>query len=193
MPVLGIILFIILYIIAAFYYPGGSDINKASSGFSWQHNYWCELMASTAQNGEKNTARPIALSAMAVLMITLIIFWNQVSDLFRYKKINDRVIRYSGSLSMLVVPFLLTGSHDMVMNIAGLFGCVAIFTVLANLYSHRMMLLFWIGVLCLLLCGANNYVYYTTNYMRHLPVLQKITFVIFLAWFAALSVRLYRK
>ena len=190
LPVWGIALFVALYIIATFLYPGGSDANKMTAGFSWQHNYWCELMASHAQNGKANTARPVAIAAMFVLAISLIIFWYQIPFLFNGRKTGNLVIRYCGAGSMLVVPFMFAGRHDTVMNIAGLLGCTAIAVLMAKLYTHKMYGFFIYAILCILLCAVNNYVYYTGNFFYWLPIIQKISFVVFLLWFALLTVKL---
>jgi hypothetical protein len=193
LPVWGICLFIVFYIVAASFYPGGSDADKAATGFSWQHNYWCELMATDSQNGKPNSARPIAILAMVVLAISLSIFWYTIPRLFTYKRTGSHIIRYLGVGSMLVLPLLLTGFHDTVINIAALFGCIAIVGLLVNLFRHKMYRLFYLGISCLLLCGINNYVYYTSHLLHHLPVIQKISFLVFLLWFILLSVKLYRK
>jgi hypothetical protein len=193
LPVWGILLFMLLYVVAALLYPGGSDADKTTTGFSWQNNYWCELMASYAQNGKPNTARPVAILAMIVLAVSLIIFWNNIAGLFAYPKSSSRVTQYCGTGSMLVLPFLFTGLHDPVINIAGLLGCIAIISLLTNLYKHKMHLPFYMGIFCLLLCGINNYVYYSKDLLHSLPVIQKISFLIFLLWFILLSVKLYQK
>eukprot|EP01041_Mallomonas_annulata_P035984 gene35984-59008_t len=49
--------------------------NQNAKGFSWVHNFWCNLLNETAINGEKNSARPIALVAMLVLSASLSLFW----------------------------------------------------------------------------------------------------------------------
>ena len=67
-PLLGALIFIFLYIAATFLYPGGSDFNPLSKGFSWQHNYWCNLLNEEAINGKYNAARPIAIAGMFVLL-----------------------------------------------------------------------------------------------------------------------------
>ena len=190
LPVWGIALFVALYIIATFLYPGGSDANKMTAGFSWQHNYWCELMASDAQNGEVNTARPVAITAMFVLAISLIIFWYHIPRLFGDKKTGSLVISYCGVSSMLVVPFMFAGLHDTVMNIAGLLGCIAITVLLTKLLTHKMYWFFVHGILCILLCVANNYIYYTGNFFYWLPIIQKISFIVFLLWFIMLTIKL---
>lgn len=190
LSVWGIGLFVLLYIVAAFLYPGGSDANKKATGFSWLHNYWCELMASHAQNGEINTARPVAITAMLVLVISLITFWYRIPFLFNGNKTGSLFIRYCGISSMLIVPFMFAGRHDMVMNVAGLLGCMAITILVIKLRANKMYRLFAHGILCIILCSINNYIYYTGNFFYYLPVIQKITFLIFLLWFTLLSVKI---
>ena len=192
-PVGGILIFSTGYIIATFLYPGGNDINKQAPGFSWLHNYWCELMASQAQNGMYNTARPVAIASLVILAISLIIFWNNIPRLFIREDMVNHLIRYCGIGSMLVSPLLLTGIHDPVLNLAGLLGFSAIALLLIKLFRHRLHFLFWQGIGCLVLGGVNNYVYYSKGLLHYLPVIQKISFLFFLCWFIQLSVKLYRK
>jgi hypothetical protein len=185
--------FLLLYIIAAGLYPGGSDYDKTTRGFDWQHNYWCELLAPVAQNGEANTARPVAIAAMAVLMAGLAAFWYYIPLLFTPDKTGKTMIRTAGMGSMLVTPLLFTGWHDPVMNLAGLLGCFAIAVLLIRLFRHGRYFTGATAVFCLLLCAINNYVYYTGNYLYYLPVIQKISFAAFLSWFAWLAILLCRK
>ena len=37
-PIFGTILFVVLYIVATLLYPGGSQVDKNSIGFSWMNN-----------------------------------------------------------------------------------------------------------------------------------------------------------
>lgn len=193
LPAAGILLFILLYIAAAMLYPGGSDADRFAVGFSWKHNYWCELMNTHAQNRQPNTGRPLALAAMAVLIISLVSFWLLIPFLFMKDCRFGWLIRISGASSMLVTPFLLTGRHDLVINLAGFCGCLAIIALQVNLFRHHYRLFFAGGILCILLCGLNNYVYYSQDLLPHLPVIQKITFLVFLGWFFGLSLLLYRQ
>jgi len=78
-PLFGTLLFTCLYFIATLFYPGGSQADKNSKGFSWTNNYWCNLLNENAMNGQHNAARPIAITAMLVLCTTLMIFWVHLS------------------------------------------------------------------------------------------------------------------
>ncbi len=181
-PTLGICLFIFLYGLAACQYPGGSNIDRTAIGFSWQHNYWCDLLGNVGKNGINNPARPIALAAMLVLCGSLAFFWWQLPDLYQQSNRFIRLSRWAGPLSMLIILFIGTPYHDSVTNTAGTFGVVALTATFTGLYYNRQFGLIVLGMFCMLLVGLNNYVYYTHHYLFYLPVLQKATFLFFLTW-----------
>jgi len=190
-PCLGILLFVILYIIATLNYPGGSTADKTAKGFDWLHNYWCDLTGEIAKNGEINSARPIALAAMLILCSSLTFFWYYLPLLFNNFRYNN-VIRYCGILSMLIAMFLFTGYHDMVINIAGTLGCIALSFTFAGLYQNKLYNHFFTGLFCLVLI-LFNYFIYQTSYLRYLlPIVQKITFICFLSWICLMNIQIYR-
>ena len=180
LPIAGFVLFIILYLVAVSIYPGGSDVDKQSTGFSWQHNYWCELMAPDADNGASNTSRPVAITAMIILAASIGLCWYFTPTLFTNKMKGRWFVTYPGILSMALLFFLFTGEHDKTINFSGGFGLLALIASLTITYMRRQYLLFVWGVTCLLLCAANNYIYYSGHFFEYLAVIQKITFVFFL-------------
>jgi hypothetical protein len=192
-PLSGIGLFVILYIIATFFYPGGSYNDKLSKGFSWQHNYWCELLATYAKNGQLNPAKPVAIAAMSVLGLSLILFWYHCSQLFEKNSLTQLMIQYGGMVSVLAMFFIFIGPHDMIINISGAAGVAAMTLTMIGLYKQRWYGLLALGLFCLVLCAINNYIYYTGNFFENLAIIQKITFLIFLLWFSLVCVQLYRQ
>lgn len=190
-PLIGIILFICLYIIAAMQYPGGSDYDPHAVGFSWRYNYWCELLAANARNGAENSSRPWTITAMFVLAVSLSAFWHLCAIIFQSS--NAKWIRYAGIGSMLIAVFLFIGPHDLVMMSAGLLGLFALLLVVLNLFKEKANVLASVGLLCIAICGLNNYIYYTGHWLNHLAFIQKITFGLFLYWFLAVTVYLYRR
>ncbi|MGI4886823.1 MAG: hypothetical protein ACRYFR_17845 [Janthinobacterium lividum] len=192
-PMGGIAVFLALYAAAAALYPGGSPADKAAKGFSWQHNYWCNLLNVNAINGQPNAARPVALLAMGVLCLSLIIFWHYLPRLFDFSSFGSKIMRSAGMLSMVSAGFIFTAQHDLVLNIAGAFGLVALTGTFVGLYKTKQINLLRLGGLCVLLLAANNYVYYTNAFLYFLPVIQKTTLLIFLAWISLLDLGLYRK
>jgi hypothetical protein len=191
LPVAGSFLFIVLYIVAASLYPGGSQADVHSKSFSWQHNYWCNLLNETAINGEHNRGRYAAIAAMAVLIITLLSFWIISARLLQTSKVARTVILFSGLLSMALLPFLSTSLHDAIINSSGFLGLVAMAGVYMGIYRSKWYGLFILGIINLLLVGLNNYIYHFGDTLYLLPVVQKITFLSFLTWVCLVNVKLY--
>jgi hypothetical protein len=182
-----------MYIVAASLYPGGSDKDKTAKGFSVLHNYWCELMSTQAANGEYNPGWRVAIGAMGVLCVALAVFWWITPRLFKPNRGYTICIGYAGILAMLITPFLSIKHHDLVINLASIPGITAMITTFIALYKHRSYKLFAFGIFCLLLIGANNYVYYTGNGLYALPVLQKITFLLVMTWMSTITWIVYRR
>jgi len=189
-PFLGISLYILIYFLATYLFPGGSDFDKTAPGFSWRHNYWCELLAVKSPNGAMNPARPVAIFGMFVLAASLIMFWYLFSIVFTDK--GRLLVRYAGLLSMIIALFLFAGPHDLVMIASGLLGLLALSVCLVILYRQKKYWLILIGWLCIALCAVNNYIYYSGVGFSQLAFIQKITFIFFFYWFIAVNFYMYR-
>ena len=192
-PIFGTIIFIVLYFIATLYYPGGSQVDKNSIGFSWINNYWCNLLNENAMNGQHNSAKPIAIIAMFTLCLSLSFFWILFPQQIKTGKIAKRLIQISGTLSMLVAFFLFTNiNHDLITDVASLLGLIATIGIFIGLYKTKWFGLFAFGLLNILLVALNNYVYFTNGLIGYLPVIQKISFVTFLFWICCIDINVYR-
>ena len=190
-PLFGSLLYALLYVTATLFYPGGSQFNKEAKGFSWMHNYWCNLLNEHAINGQHNPARPIALTAMVLLCITLALFWYIFAGLAGFQKTGRLLIRFSGIASMATGLFLFTAQHDLVINLASLFGLVALAGTLIGLKKLQWTALFRMGLFILLLIAVNNVLYHGGGLIYYLPIVQKITFFYFLLWICLIDWRLY--
>jgi len=125
-PFLGTILFVVLYIIATLLYPGGSQVDRNSIGFSWTNNYWCNLLNETAINGQANPAKPVAITGMFVLCLTLAFFWFLFPRHINLDRKLKLTIQISGILAVTIAFFLFTNiNHDFVTNLASIFGLIA--------------------------------------------------------------------
>jgi len=201
-PFIGSFLFVILYVIAAFLYPGGSGADKTAIGYSWTNNYWCNLLSEKAFNGQANTARPVAVIAMFILCLSLSTFWILFPVVTQLKKYHKLLIQVAGTLCMLTSFLLLTGiDHDLAVNTSSAFGLIAMTGTLIALYqlkcpserpSRPGKWLFVIGLFDLLLVALNNYLYHS-NEMTYLPIVQKFSFLSFLVWFSVISIALYQR
>lgn len=192
-PLVGCSLFVLLYIIAACLYPGGSNTDKTARGFDVLHNYWCDLLGPVAKNGEHNPGWRVAMWAMSVLCVALAVFWWIVPRLFERSRWYKILIAYPGIISMAIAPFLFTQYHDLIINLASIPGIIALATTFTALYRHRSYKLFVFGLACLFLIGANNYVYYTGQWLYVLPVLQKITFLLVMTWMGIITWVIYAR
>ena len=94
---------------------------------------------------------------------------------------------------MVIAFFLFTNiNHDLVTNLASIFGLIATIGTFAGLYKTKWFALFAFGLLNILLVAVNNYVYYTKGLIIYLPVVQKISFATFLIWICCIDINLYR-
>ena len=192
-PSLGLILFIWLFITAAWLYPGGSKTDRQAPGFSMTHNYWCDLFDNLAYNGAKNPSRPIAILAMVVLSCSFGILWYLLPDLVRSNRTRKRLIRFSGIGSMAVASFLFTGYHEEVIHIGGLLGGLALTLTFMEFYRANKKGLFISGLACLGLSLLNYFIYETGVGLSLLASLQKITFLVFFTWAIRINYDLSRQ
>jgi len=193
LPLFGTVVFVCLYITATLFYPGGSQVDETSKGFSWANNYWCNLLNEKAMNGQLNPARPIAITAMFILCCTLANFWWIFPQQVGFKRDIRFTIQISGLLAMIVGMLLFTNLHDTVVNAASLCGLIATVGTFAGLRKLNWKKLFWLGIFNLLLVALNNILYYGNGLKLYLPVVQKITFFFFLLWICLINIKLFNK
>lgn len=192
-PLFGSFVFVLLYILATIYYPGGSQVDKNSIGFSWINNYWCNLLNDTAMNGQPNPSKPIAMTGMLMLCLTMAYFWYLFPQKINLNNNWKLIIQISGSLAMIVAFFLFTNiNHDLVTNLASFFGLFATAGTFIGLYREKWTKLFVFGLFNIVLVCLNNYVYYNKGLIIYLPMIQKNTFASFLIWVCCIDVQLYR-
>lgn len=192
-PTIGISLFLLFYIIAAFYYPGGSDADHTAKNFNIIHNYWCDLLAKGAKNGQMNPARPIAITAMIILCLALSVFWYLLPRLLNTGKHHYNIVQFTGVISMILAIFIFGDYHDLIINASVFFGVVALTGTYIALYRSKSFRVFLFGIFCLILILLNAYIYYTRHFILALPLLQKITFLLYLLWIAFINLQLYFK
>jgi len=175
--------------VATLYYPGGSHSDHLSRGFSWTDNYWCNLVDYKALNGEINQARPVAMSAMIILCLSLGVFWNFFPLMYSVKAWVQSLTRFSGLAAMLTGMFLGTLNHDWVINVASVLGSIA---ALGSIYMTRKFHWQWLFALGLVNIGLimmNRVIYDTELLWKYLPIIQKLTFISVLLWIWMLALR----
>ncbi len=193
LPLIGMLMFIILYIVAAVLYPGGSWRFPNATEFSFWNNYLCDLLDQYAISGELNQARHAARVALGFLCASLLLLWYFLPLMFPGGGLNKAIMWVSGILALSTTFFLSSGTHDLTVRIAGFFGVLAFIGCFVELYRIRYLNLFYFGIACLLIFIGNYYIYETGVLIRVLPIVQKATFICCIYWFVLLNLALIRK
>ena len=186
-PTIGIIVFIALYFYSSTLYPGGSQADLNSEGFDWLNNYWCNLMNEKGMNGQQNPARPFAISAMIILCFSLMVFFIRFAEASIENVHWRRVVKIGGVLSMISAILMFTQYHDLMTMISSFFGLFVVVGIIREVYRSELIIYKIVGVICLLLLGINNYIYYSGQFIEWLPLIQKTTLLLVLIWIIGLN------
>lgn len=186
-PIIGIIIFCGLYIWATQIYPGGSTVYPETVGFDWVHNYWCDLMGSKAKNGIENPAALLSKMALIILSVSLMFFFWLFPRFIKISTIWNKLIRFCGVASMIIGIFIFTALHDIVIILSGLLALIALIGIFRGLSVQRLRFHLWFGVFALVLMALNNFIYFLSDNLTYLPLLQKITFAIVLIWVVSIN------
>jgi hypothetical protein len=193
LSIAGTLIFSGLYIYSANLYPGGSQADLKSIGFDWVNNYWCDLLNALAMNGQINSARPVAITAMIILCASMSLFFIQFGRKLATSSITKIGIQFGGVISMIFAAFIFTGYHDLMTTLSSVLGGVAVVGIIREVYISAMTFFKWTGVLNIVLLVLNNCIYYSTYLIEYLPLIQKITFVVVLLWIIGLNIKLIKK
>ena len=192
-PIIGIVIFGLLYYYASTLYPGGSQANLEVIGYDWINNYWCNLMNENAMNGEVNPARPYAIFAMVSLCISLGVFFYLFAEVLTLNNHWRLWIKGSGAVSMIFAALMFTKYHDLMTTLSSIFGLVAVIGIVKEIYNSKWVLYKLTGILGILLLGINNVIYYSTVFIEWLPLIQKFTFVVILFWVLGVNYEIRKK
>lgn len=186
-PLIGISCFGMLFYYSSTLYPGGSQADINSIGYDWINNYWCNLMNEKGGNGELNRARPFSIFAMIVLCGSLTVFFYQFADFLTQSKEWRIVIKVGGVLSMIFAALVFTDYHDLLTIISSFFGLFVVVGIVKEIHRSKLSFYRFTGIICLVLLGINNAIYYTSWFIEWLPLIQKITLLIVLIWILGLN------
>ncbi len=183
---IGITLSLILLLVAASFYPGGSTFDKNAVGFDWGTNYLCNLFDEKAVNGADNGGRFWAITGLAVLCISFGLFFNRFSQKI-VAKTPSRIIRYFGIGGMVAAFFVATPLHDVMVALTSSLALLSMFYIVVFVFRSKLHGLKVLSSLSLLITYFCNFVYYTQYLIEWLPVIQKVTLGIFILWILGLE------
>lgn len=156
------------------------------------NNYLCDLLDSTTLNGLPNPSKDFARFALFLLCSSLIVLWYYIPELFKRKGVHLSIIRVAGISAMIITLFLSSTAHDLVIYVASLIGLLAMVIIIVTLFREGYQELFALGIFCLAIFLLNIYIYESGLLITVLPVIQKITLISFIGWFALLDISLFR-
>lgn len=162
---------VILIVIAASLYPGGSLLDKNSIGFQWSKNFVSNLFAAKAINGLENPGRIWAVIGMAFQSVGYGIFFINMS-----KKISSRqwanILKFIGFANILFIFLIATPLHDLgtisiVLTLFGLF-MITVFILKSKLHLLKF---------CCIICLLTFYCFFSLfgfGYMDWAVIMQKV-------------------
>lgn len=192
LPLAGLGLFVLFYLLAAWQYPGGSWVEPGHEGFSLRYNYLCDLLDTRAVGGALNRGRHLARLSLGVLCAGLAYLWVYLPALAGGPVWNRQLMRISALGALVTTVFLSAGTHDLTVRIAGFFGGVALLSAIAGLWLGGRRGAARLGGWCLVVFLLNYALYESGSFLRALPLIQKGTFLSFIGWFAWLALALSR-
>lgn len=198
--VVPLVLFGILITVAALVYPGGS-FQGASAGYSFWHNFWCDLLSARALNGESNVAGSVlSRIAFACFAMALQRFWPLAIALAGRSlaaTIAERLGVF-GAASLLIVAVVPAATSQLIHGVAVVVsaGCsiLGVILLMRGLLRRREHIAASLGAavtLTTIVCLA-QYIYQglgDTGAATWLAGMQKITTVFLLAFMLQLTSR----
>lgn len=202
--ILSLVLFVALDIVAMVLYPGGTWVDRTSVGHDFFRNYFCDLAAPKALNGQSNPGAFFAQAAMLVFTLGLLPFWVLVTRLLRpFRAWLANVVLVLGTISSIaaaLVPFISSQRygllHPLLIFLAGVPGLMAggLSTYGLVKTKSRSRLSSRLAVLTVLLVAVDGGLYamhVATGYEIHpalLPGLQKIAAMSLVLWMVSAAV-----
>jgi hypothetical protein len=165
------IISVILIIIAALAYPGGSLLDKNSVGFGWSKNFISNLFAEKAINGLENPGRIWAILGMAFQSIGYGVFFINMSKKISLK-VYVNILKYIGFTNIFFIFLIATPYHDIgtisiVLTLFGLF-IITLFVLKSKLHLFKF---------CCIICLLTYYCFfflYGFSYLGLAFIMQKV-------------------
>jgi hypothetical protein len=120
-------LFVLLIVLAARSYSGGTFYDPGAPGFSFWGNYWCDLLESPALSGAPNTVgQQLARAAFLAFAVAMAQFWSVVEAALRSLGRPLRTVRAGqlGALCLLGLAFVPPYEHPLAHGALVLLGGV---------------------------------------------------------------------
>lgn len=192
-PMIGLVVYVIVFLYAASLYPGGSLYHPDATDYSHFHNLLCDAMDKVTQTGKVNDGRAMAVVSHLILSVTMIAFFLVLPRVFDWKNRNTKMIRYFGVLSMAVFAFMFTDYHDLIVTITGIVGTIAMVPFFIELQRLKNLSFKTISYLCFALSIIVYLMFETKIGFYYLPLIQKIAFFVDAIWVYWVCIMIIKK
>ena len=162
---------VILIVIAALSYPGGSLLDNNSVGFGWSKNFISNLFSEKALNGSENQGRIWAIIGMAFQSVGYGVFFINMSKKISLK-VWGNILKYIGFANIFLIFLIATPYHDLG-TISIILTLVGLFIITSFILKSKLHLL----KLCCILCLLTYYCFfflYGFSYLELAFIMQKV-------------------
>ncbi len=166
--------FVVLYIIAAHFYPVFFNPSKL---------FFCDLMETNigAENSI-NYARPLAIASLVSVATVIASFFIWFANKSEWTKLKKNFTKISGSLSALFTTFIFTELHDQLLFLASIVGFFPLTIIVLEMLKSKSNHVPILGLITFLLLAIYNITFYLDIYAFFWPIMQKICIAVCLIW-----------
>ncbi len=187
-PKMALAVFIVFYLISILLYLQSSVSTSPFNSVSIWEGYLCDLIEPSPSGQTINLARPFAIVALWSICFGLLFLWRNVMVKSRpnniwYQKVWHRFGLFAIFL-MLLLPF---GNHDRIILYSGISGMVSVLFLCFDLKQGGHLEQFLAGLLFLAALTFNNLFYLFDLWVTILPLIQKVTLLLFIVWYVLLD------
>lgn len=193
LTIVGLGIFLVVFTIAAYNYPGGSSNLPEYNGYSFFHNFLCDVMKPVTQTGVINEARPLAIVSHLILSFTMISFFYLLPEIFSFSNKNTKLTRAFGMLTMTVFIFMYTPYHDSIVTATAILGTVALIPFFIELSKYPNIGMKNLAKVCFGLSVIVFLIFVSKIGFYYLPFIQKIAFVLDGSWVIWVSLTVIKK
>lgn len=166
---------VILIVIAAFIYPGGSLLDKNSVGFGWSKNFISNLFAAKAINGSENPGRIWAILGMAFQSVGYGIFFINMSRKIPLR-LWGNILKFIGIINIIFIFLIATPLHD-IGTISIVLTLLGLFIITLFIFKTKLHFLKFCCIICLLTYYCFFFLY-GFGYLRLAFIMQKVYTII---------------
>lgn len=186
LPILGILVYVLFFFISERMYGGGSE----------EYHFWdqlfCDLMEQVTHHGQVNNARTMAIIGNTFLFVGMTAFFYLIPLDFKEKNFNLKLVKVLGMVAMANFLFLFTQYHDLVVLITGVLGFFVISFLIWEYVDQGSFAKYWFEITCLILSIMVFISFQFKIGIDHLPVFQKMVFVLDSIWVLTTCTRIRR-